>query len=116
MNNIPFYKLSLPISVIMLGMGVIVLFLGFFPVFDIGANFGSNIEAICFGLLFFGFILFVISLIDMSISRRRTLVSAEGNTLPQKSHRILKQIGITIIVTLVIFGAILYYILSNMWG
>lgn len=112
MKNISIYKFLLPLSVIMLAIGAVIFFSGFLP----SSNLGSITGMICGGLLFFGFIFFVVSFIDLYISRKRAIVSGQGTIPDQKSHSVFKYIGITIIVIILGFCALMFYVMSTMWG
>ncbi len=112
MKNISLYKFLLPLSVIMLAVGAIIFFLGYLP----GSDLGYATGVICGGLLFFGLIFFVISLIDSAISRKRAIAEGQGTSPVQGSHSVLKYTGIAIISIIVVFCAIIFYIMSTMWG
>lgn len=112
MKNISIYKFLLPVSVVMLAMGAIIFFLGYLP----GSNLSSAVGMICGGLLFFGFIFFIVSLIDSSISRKRAIADGQEEFSVQRSHTTLKYIGIAIIAIVVFSSLIILYLLSTMWG
>ena len=106
MKNISIYKFLLPLSITMLAIGAIILFLGWLP----GSGLGSAAGLVCGGFLFFGFIFFVISLIDSSISRKRAVVAEQKISPIQKSHSVLKYVGIAIISFIIFFlWASLYF-------
>ncbi len=110
MKNISIYQFLLPLSVIMLVIGGIIFFLGYLP----GSNLGDTALMVCVGFLFFGFIFFILSLIDQSLSRKRAIGTEQGTFSVQKVHSIFKYTGIIIITIIVVFFAILFYIFSNM--
>ena len=90
-NNIYLYKFLLPTSVIIMVFGIVLSFL-------------KNMY-VAILLLFFGFIFFIASLVDLSIARKRSI-----NTGIQKQNESLTKInlfwiysGILIIVGVVFF-------------
>lgn len=106
MNNIQIYKFLLPFSVLLIVVGAIIFFLGFFPVFGIGSNFGPTMETTFVLCLAFGFMLLAVSIIDSSLSHKRAAQSGQENVESQKIHKILKTIGI-VVITIVVFSFLL---------
>lgn len=113
MNSIKVYKFLLPVSVLLLAIGAAIFFLGYFPVFGIGSNFGPTIGVIFTLCLALGFIFLIVSLIDMSLVRKRAVQTGQENVEPHKIYKILKEIGKLIITIVVLFFLLIIWILSG---
>lgn len=113
-KNFSVSKFLLPISVVMMVSGAILLFLGFTSV---GSNFNDSIGYLMGSLLFLGFIFFIVSLIDSSITHRRNInnnAMEQQNVVQKNMNSNWKRIGITIIIIVICFYILMAMALNGM--
>lgn len=116
-KNFSVSKFLLPTSVIMMIIGSVLLFGGIFNVFDSSFYKIIKYEYIVF-ILFFGFVFFITSLIDRSITRKRNITDGvePQNLVPEKTNTNWIRVGVVVIITVVCFLGLLIVALNNISG
>ncbi len=114
-KNLSVSKFLLPTSVAMMVVGASLLLLGFFPVFGFGKDFSESVGYLCVFLFFFGFIFFIVSLVDTSIARKREVAGGieQQIVVSNKKSSTLVRVGVMLIIVVLCFMGLMFLALSG---
>lgn len=117
-KDISVSKFLLPISVAMMTTGFILWFISVFSILNLSSFFRNNgymMGILMMILLYLGFVIFIVGLIDQSISRKRSKIKQQDRSL-SSTNQLWVTAGVMVIILFVIFAAFIIIGLSNING